>query len=354
MNPTSPKRIAVLRTAALGDICMTIPLLIALRDHFPDSEIFWILDANMSTLVDDLAGIHLIKIKKPRSLKDWRRAQQQLSHYKFDALLMPQSSLRSNLLSLFIKAKTKYGYGKLHSKDCQSWFIDQPVHSVEEHLVDSFLRFAEALGVPQAKPRWEIQLSNTDQTKAVELLPDTSRPIIAICPVSSKGERNWPAERFASVATQLQKVYGAQIILVGGADQSSLEACAAIKAKASAIDASNQTSLKELCAVLKRADMLIAPDTGPAHLANAMGTPVVGLYAVMKAPKTGPYYSVNHCVDCYDEAVKSILNQDPSTTSWNLRVHSPQAMLLIQADAVYARCCQVLKLLGYSPSTAKE
>ena len=96
MNKLPPKSIAILRTAALGDICMTIPLLVALRDHFPQSKIFWIIDEKLSPLVEGLNGVELIKIKKPRSWKDWRQCQKMLSTYKFDALLMAQSSMRSN------------------------------------------------------------------------------------------------------------------------------------------------------------------------------------------------------------------------------------------------------------------
>ena len=150
-------------------------------------------------------------------------------------------------------------------------------------------------------------------------------------------------------------------MLLGGSDAASLKACEKITNEAAQpiINASNQTSLKQLCALLERSDLLIAPDTGPAHLANAMGTPVVGLYAVMKSEKTGPYYSIKHCVDKYDEAVRTILNKDPKTTSWNLRVHSPKAMELIQVEEVYRRCCELLAELGYSeqgpkPQTQEE
>lgn len=353
MAQEKPKHIAVLRTAALGDICMTIPLLIALRDHFTDSKVYWILDENMCDLVDDLQGIELIKIKKPRSLKGWRACQKQLSHYHFDALLMPQSSMRSNLLSLFIKADNKYGYGKLHSKDFQSKFVNKTVTSVEEHLVDSFLRFAQAIGAPAEAPKWEIALSDSDKAHAKSLLPETTQPTVAICPVSSKQERNWAPERFAAIAKRLQKYWGAQVVLLGGADTASLDACQKITAIATQpiINASNKTSLKQLCALLEQTDLLIAPDTGPAHLANAVNTPVIGLYAVMKSEKTGPYYSIKHCVDKYDEAVKTILKKDPKETSWNLRVHSSQAMKLIQADEVYQRCCELLGELGYTKQT---
>lgn len=333
---------------------MTIPLLIALRDHFSQSQIFWIIDENMSELVEDLKGIKLIKIKKPHSLLDWRQCQKILSCYEFDILLMPQSSMRSNLLSLFLSADIKYGFDKLHSKDFQSKFIDKKVTSIEEHLVHSFLRFAEAIGVPKEPPKWEISLSQTDIIYAETLIPHTKKPIIAICPVSSKKERNWPADRFSEVAKKLQKNWDAQILLVGGSDHASRSACQMILEQTDAIDTHNKTSLKELCALFKRCDLLIAPDTGPAHLANAMGTPVVGLYAVMKAKKTGPYYSINHCVDRYDEAVKTILKKDPSQTSWNLRVHSSKAMQLIETNTVYEHCCELLKTLGHTKKYRKK
>lgn len=344
MPPKNPKHIAVLRTAALGDICMTIPLLVRLRDSFPEATIYWIIREDMSALVDGLPGIQLIKIKKLNSLKRWRECAKQLKAFRFDILLMPQSSLRANLTSLLIHADTKYGYDKLHAKDFQRLFTDQTVTSVREHLVDGFMRFATAIGCSDKKPKWEIPLSKDDYAFAKETVQPLKKPVIAICPTSSKKERNWPVERYVELIDKIKKELNATILLIGGTDKLSQSARTYIKkhTQQAIIEPARQTTLKELTALLQACDLLIAPDTGPAHLADALGTPVVGLYAIMSAQKTGPYYSIQNCVDKYNEAVKRISAKDPETISWNHRVHNPRAMELIEVEEVVRACKHAL------------
>ena len=348
----TPRAIAVLRTGALGDVCMTIPLLIALRDHFRQAKIYWIIDASMSALVADLQGIELITINKPKSLNDWLQCRKTLRNYQFDALLMPQASLRSNLLASMITANTKYGYGKLHSKDWQRLFINKKVVTQREHLVDSFMRFAQALGVPKSDPRWEINLSPQDQIQIKKFLPEsnTKYPVIAICPTTSKAERNWCPKRFAQLIDHLQQRWSAHIVLIGGKDQLTKQACESIDStlKHAVSNASGKTTLKQLCALLQKTDILICPDTGPAHLADALGTPVIGLYAVMTASKTGPYFSRKYCVDKYKQAVHSILKKNPTQVSWNLRVHSPYAMGIISVGEVQKQAGRLLEKLGFA------
>jgi heptosyltransferase I len=338
MLPENPKHIAVLRTAALGDICMTTPLMIRLREHFPDAKIHWIIREDMSSLVDDLPGIHFIKIKKPNSWARWKQAIKQLKPYRFDALLMPQSSLRSNVLSLFIHAKVKYGYDSLHSKDGQRFFVNKRVTAVREHAVDAFLRFAEALGTQQGKPSWEIPLSDKDREFASTALAKENQRVIAICPTSSKRERNWNPNRYIQLIDQLKRKLEASIVLIGGADKLSQSACETIMAGSSHELLRPKTqNLKQLTALLEQCDLLIAPDTGPVHIANAVGTPVVGLYAVMSSTKTGPYDSQALCVDKYADAVQKFSNKNPNYVSWNHRVHHPEAMDLIEVSDVMHR-----------------
>ena len=95
-----------------------------------------------------------------------------------------------------------------------------------------------------------------------------------------------------------------------------------------------KSSLKQLTALLGEVDVLLSPDTGPLHIAQAMGTPVVGLYAVAPPEKTGPYFSQQWVVNKFPEAVKTILGKDPAKISWRERVHSREAMALITVDEV--------------------
>ncbi len=98
-----------------------------------------------------------------------------------------------------------------------------------------------------------------------------------------------------------------------------------------------KSSLKRLTALLDEVDVLLSPDTGPLHIAQAMGTPVVGLYAVAPPEKTGPYFSQRWVVNKYPLAVKTILKKDPAKVSWHERVHSSNAMKLIEVSEVVSK-----------------
>lgn len=343
MNTKNPQHIAILRLGALGDCCMTIPLALALRDHFPNTQIHWIIDRSFAPLINDIPGIQFIPIQKPRSLKQWRTCQQQLSRCPhLDILLMPQASLRSNLISLFLKAETRIGYDKLHAKDFQSLFTNQTVPAQKEHLVDAFLQFASALHISTPHPRWELPIPTADIDYANRIAPRTERPLIAVCPSTSKIERNWPVAKYSELIQILQHRYNAQILLLAGPDNAAQEIAKQISDQTENVIQPPPGTLKQLAALLQQSDLLISPDTGQAHIADAVSTPVIGLYAVMTAAKTGPYRSRELCVDKYREAITQIAQKDPDQVSWNFRVHDARAMALITVDDVLERCAQVL------------
>ena len=90
-------------------------------------------------------------------------------------------------------------------------------------------------------------------------------------------------------------------------------------------------------ALLQRSDVVLSPDSGPAHLADALGTPVVGLYACTRSRRSGPYRSLDLCVDRFAEAARRFLGKDPDTVRWDKRIEKPGVMELIQVDDVIER-----------------
>ena len=98
-----------------------------------------------------------------------------------------------------------------------------------------------------------------------------------------------------------------------------------------------QTNPKQLAAVLAKVKVLVAPDTGPVHIATAVGTPVVGLYAVAPPELSGPYHSQHLVVNRFPEAVRTILGKDPERVPWKTRVKSSRAMALITVEDVFAK-----------------
>ena len=339
MNAASVRSIGILRLGALGDVCLTVPLIHVLRRYLPQVELYWIIGRPFFSLVQGLANVNFIVLDKPKSLSDYWRCYQQLRSYPLDVLLVPQATLRSNMLCLLTRAKIKYGYEKLHSRDLQRFFVNRTVAAKSEHLVESFLRFAEPFGITNRNIEWKLPIEEKDYEWAKVQLSRYAVTVrwLAICPAASKEERNWFSDRYASVVNQLiEKRWNFNVVLVGGSNTAEKQMAEEINHQLikPALNLVEKSSLKQLAALLSKVDVLLSPDTGPLHIAQAVGTPVVGLYAVAPSEKTGPFFSQKWVINKFPQAVKAILHKDPSKITWHERVHSREAMALITVDEV--------------------
>lgn len=343
MNLAHIRSVGILRLGALGDVCLTVPLVRLLQKHLPHVEIHWIINRLLYDFVEGLPRIKFIVVNKPRSIKDYWRYYRQLRSYFFDVLLLPQATLRSNFLCLLTKAKIKYGYGKLCSRDLQYLFVDRTVISKREHLLESFLRFVEPFGITDKTIKWELPINSDDRAWAKKQIDGYLGKWLAICPAASKEERNWFCERYAEVVNKLKKNWNFNVVLVGGLSTLEKEMANEIsnQLEVPSLNLVGKSSLKQLTALLGEVDVLLSPDTGPLHIAQAMGTPVVGLYAVAPPEKTGPYFAQQWVVNKFPEAVKTILGKDPEKISWRERVHYREAMALITVDEVKHKLEQI-------------
>jgi heptosyltransferase I len=135
------------------------------------------------------------------------------------------------------------------------------------------------------------------------------------------------------------------IVLTGGNSPAELALCGKLASIAPdrTLNLCGKTTPKQLAAILGLVDVLIAPDTGSVHIARAMDTPVIGLYAVASPNLTGPYQRMEYCVDRYPQAVRKYLGKDPEQLPWNTRVHHADAMSLIEVDDVMHQLSRVLE-----------
>lgn len=337
--PLKP-RIAIARFSALGDVVMVSAAINALQRALPDAEITWFTSPLTYSLLQRMPGVQFVVIDKPRSFSDYRAFYQRFRKRDFDAVLAMQANLRINLLYPALRAPIKIGFDRTRAREGQWLFCDQHIPFHDDHLVDSFLSFVEKLTGRTSEAVWDLPLEETDHAWANEQLRHLARPLIAIHPHASKAERNWLPERYAEV---IQKTSGS-IVLTGGDSLAERMLCQQLCAIAPdrTLDLCGKTSPKQLAALLDKVDVLIAPDTGAVHIARAMDTPVIGLYAVASPKLTGPYQRVEYCVDRYPQAVRKYLEKDPEQLPWNTRVHHPDAMSLIEVDDVLQQLTRVL------------
>ena len=330
------KSICILRLSAIGDVTHVIPVVLSLQEQLPGVKITWVIGKIEAKLVGDLPGVEFIIFDKKAGREGYAQLRRQMKGRKFDALLHMQVAFRANLAAACIPAKLKIGYDKARSKDLHSLFINRRIApSSQQHVRDCLASFLEPLGLKAAPPRWQIPLAESDHEFARAHLA-TDRKNLVISPCASHTLRNWPAERYARLADHAIETHGMKVILVGSPAPFEAEYCAAIEntMKHMAHNICGQDTLKQLTALMTHADLVVAPDTGPAHIASAVGTDVLGLFAASNPYRSGPYNSLKWCVNRYPEALKKFTGKSVEEARWGAKAEFEGAMEMVSvADA---------------------
>jgi len=334
-----PDSLCILRLSAVGDISHTLPIVRTLQAAWPNTRLTWIIGRTEYGLVYDIPGIEFITFDKSKRWRSYAGIRRALRGRRFDVLLHMQMSLRASIASLAVAADVRLGFDRERAKDLQWLFTNARIApGGRQHVIDSFFGFTEALGIAEHVLRWDIPVPEAARAFAAQALPG-DRPTLVISPCSSMAYRNWNAAGYAAVADHAAEHHGMRVVLSGGPSAIEADYARAIAAAARAplVDLVGRTDLKQLLAVLGRADAVVAPDAGPAHLATAVGTPVVGLYAATNPDRARPYLSAEWVVDRYPEAVQAKYGKLVEELPWGTRVRDPGTMDRIEAADVIAK-----------------
>jgi heptosyltransferase I len=336
-----PRSICVLRLSAIGDCCHTLPVIRTLQAAWPAAELTWIIGKIERSLIGDIADIEFITFDKAEGAGAYRDLLRTLGDRRFDLLLHMHPSMRANFASLCVRAPVRLGLDRARAKDFQWLFTNRRIPPrARRHVMDVWFEFAEALGVTERVLRWDIPLPDADRAFAASQLDET-RAALLISPCSNprfRNFRNWIAERYAAVADYAAERHGMQVLLTGGPSPLEIDYGEQIVALArhGPRNLIGRTTLKQLLALIARATALVCPDSGPAHMATTVGTPVVGLYATTNRWRAGPYLSQEWVVDRYPQALARE-GKTVEEVPWGARVRDPEAMSLIQVSDVTER-----------------
>ena len=337
MKRQSPKSICIVRLSALGDVLMLVPLIRTLQASLPQTRLTWVISRPAYDLVEGMNDVEFIVINKPNNIADYWQFKKQMRARSFDVLFAAQASFRANLLYPLIPASRKIGYDALRAKDGHGLFIHEAILPGHDHTLEGFLKFADVLGIEKKDIRWDLPISAASHSWARAHIPISSGPIVLINPAASKAERSWPVERYIEVIQYLQAHWQASIILTGGPGSSDKALGEAISAVVQVTNLIGKTKPKQLLALIEQADVVLCPDTGPSHMAAAVTTPVVALHAVTSADVSGPYIYRHLAVDCYPEAVKTVLKKTAETNRWGTHAHGHDVMRLVAVKPVIAK-----------------
>lgn len=338
-----PKSICILRLSAIGDVCHAVSAVQAIQAHYPNAKITWVIGKIEAMLLADLPGVEFVIFDKKQGKAAYKALQQAFKGRKFDVLLHMQVALRANIAALYIPAKIKLGFDWKRAKEGHYLFTNRHIdYQAEQHVLEGFRQFACAIGVPHYEPTWQMPLSDADWDYANGHI--RSEKTLVLSPAASKAERNWLPERYAAIADYAMS-QGFEVVITGGPTELEQTLARDIMAnmQGDALNLVGKTSLKQLTCVLAKGSLVIAPDTGPAHMAVTMGTPVIGLYAHSNPARTGPYLYQNYVVEVYHKHIAAQFGKAASELPWGTRAKGKELMHDISVDMVKAMFDKVVK-----------
>jgi heptosyltransferase I len=305
LDALDANRIALIKPSALGDIIHCLPLLTALRRRFPKAHLAWIVNRSYAPLLEGYPDLDEVIAFERGALRQglWQSAQLmggflgRLRASRFDLVLDMQGLLRSGFMCLASGAGRRVG---LSSAREGARFAYTDVVSVPDvdniHAVDRYLLAARALGCV-SEPLFHLPVPTEAQQAAARLLGEVARPLLLFAVGSRWVTKRWPPGHFAALGRRAQSLFGGTAVFVGGPEDKPLALAAAAELHGPTLDLTGQTSLPVLAAVLDQADVVIANDTGPLHLAVALGRPVVAPYTCTRVVLTGPYGAFSQAVE---------------------------------------------------------
>ncbi|MDJ0748865.1 MAG: glycosyltransferase family 9 protein [Woeseiaceae bacterium] len=334
---SKPERICVIRLSAIGDTCHALAAVRRLQDNWPETYITWIIGKSEYQLMSSIRDIDFIVFDKSQGRAAYRDVRAKLKHKQFDVALCMHASMRANLLVRSIPSGLRLGFDRARAKDFQWLFTNRRIEATPgEHAMEAMLAFPTAIGARPTELRWDIPLTNQEREFAARNR-DGARPLVLISPCSSqrnRNYRNWRADRYVAVINHLESQYGARVVITGGPSDIETEYGEQLGFNTGADNLVGRTSLREVAALIASSDLVICPDSGPAHIATAMGTPVIGLYATSNPARTGPYLSRELTVNRYPDAIRRYLGSNVRDLRWGQRVRHPDAMDLINVSDV--------------------
>ncbi len=293
------RHILLIKPSSLGDIVHAMPTCAAIRRAYPKARLTWLVKHQWAGLVERIDGVDRVWPVKS-TLKGWLSQVSLLRAERFDLVVDLQGLFRSAAIGSLSGSPLLVGFA--NGREGSPWFYSKrvPVPQSEMHAVDRYLLVAKAVGaVETGAPEFRFRIPQTDHEEVDRLLSQSGitpgMSWVAMNVSARWPTKRWPAASFAETADRLRQEGCGAVVMIGGPDERAEVAAVSGMMKTPPIDLAGATAVGLLPALLSRASMLITNDSGPMHVAAAVGIPVVALFGPTSAARTGPY-GVGHDV----------------------------------------------------------
>jgi lipopolysaccharide heptosyltransferase I len=289
-----PQRILVFKPSAIGDVVHTLPILNLLKRRWPKAKVSWLITPICAPLVEGHPQVdEVIVFNRKRYGHAWRSPTASLAFYRFiqglrerrfDWVVDFQGLFRSGWMTWATGAPVRVGFDD--AREGAPWFYTHAVPSGgwwQQHAIGRYLHLAAALGCPMEPVEFQFAVDDADRAAVADMLAGVEKYAVVI-PGTNWATKRWPAEKFGQLVGPLKDRFGLQTVICGGPG----DAAAAAQIPG-AINLVGRTTLRQTIALLERAELVIANDSGPMHIACALGRPLVALYGPTSPVLTGPY-----------------------------------------------------------------
>ncbi|MEN6450833.1 MAG: glycosyltransferase family 9 protein [Thermoguttaceae bacterium] len=339
--PDRSPRILIVRLSAIGDAIQTMPVACALRERFPDAFLAWAVESRAGALLEGHAALdELISLPRGwlKSPSEVWRLRRRLRQLRFDVAIDVQSLTKSAIVAWLSGAPRRIGFGNPGGRELSKWFNRERVDPKAVHVVDRYLELLRPLGIES--PTVQFRAPEREQAgrtaEAMIRRAGLEGGFAIINPGAGWPSKLWPTDRYAEVARHLGRRWQlpTSVVWAGEAERALAERIATLGGQC--VQIAPPTKLPELAALSRRARLFLGADTGPLHLAAAVGTPCVGLYGPWPAERHGPYGPENI-------ALQVMVFEG---TARQRRTAPPIYMESITTEMVCAACDRVLERAG--------
>jgi heptosyltransferase-1 len=306
----APRRVLIVLLGALGDVVRALPLLQRLRAAWPDARIAWAVEPAAAPIVDGHPALNeVIVFARGQGLRAFFPFLQAVRRWRPDLTLDLQRHLKSGVTSWYSGAPRRVGFAWANSREGNWLFNNEHVRPLARFTskVGHFLSFADHLGAPSAAVEFGLRPSAAELARTAALLDGAGERFAGLFLSSTWPSRQWFAPATAEVCRGLG-ARGLVPVLIGAPGDVPFAREVALVARTPVVNCTGKTTLRDVIAILSRATVAIGPDSGPMHIAAAVGTPVVSLWGATSPARSAPFgcealaiVGEAPCVPCYEK-----------------------------------------------------
>ena len=291
LEDIEPERVLVIKPSALGDVVQALPVLGMLRKRFAGAQLAWVIKSNLAQLLLRHPQLDQVLHWEHRcgTWQGFRSLLRQVRRGRFDLVIDLQGLFRTGLLCWASGARYRVGFSNAREGARFSYTHRVLIPTRDLPALVKYVQVARALGCRGEVPRAVIPLRGEDVAWARAQLARLPRPVVAVHPGAQWPTKRWPAGRFTQALREVQARTGAGVVLLGGPGEEAICAQVARDLDGIVLHLGGKTSLLQLAAVLQQSQVLLSGDSGPMHLAAALGTPVVALFTCTSPLRAGPH-----------------------------------------------------------------